>query len=67
MIQEHNKLVAKIQYFHDFMHNRLQQYEDISITANTDIERLFAREKTNEIDLLHSEFLKAFQVILYND
>lgn len=67
MTPDQHKLVAKIQYFHDFMNKRLQQCEDTSITGNTDLERLFAREKTNELDVLQDEFLKAFQVILYYD
>lgn len=67
MIEEHVKLVAKIQHFYDVMVGRLNEMDDASITSLNDIETLAYKEKSVELNFLTFEYAKTFENFIYRE
>ncbi len=67
MNDEHQKLVAKIQYFYDIMTNRLSKFEDLSLTGMPESDRSAFAEVATELNYLALEYSKTFENFLYKE
>lgn len=67
MIDEHVKLVAKIQHFYDVMIRRLNEMDDANMTSVNDLESLSYKEKSIELNFLTLEYAKTFENFIYKE